>query len=67
MSVLEKLFAPPLAKDLLTEQLADAQRDFVMHKLAVEEHAAWVEMLEKRIIRIQDDLNTFTFTKENQE
>lgn len=46
----------PSAKQLLQRDLESAERMRLSHQKAAEEHAAWVDMLNKRIARINREL-----------
>lgn len=52
------LFPMPATRDLITDQLAEAQREALMHTAAAEHHRALAEMYESRCARLQGMLNT---------
>lgn len=52
------LFPMPATRDLITDQLAEAQREALMHAAAAEHHQALQEMYEGRAQRLQGMLNT---------
>lgn len=47
------LFPMPATRDLITDQLAEAQREALMHAAAAEHHHALAEMYEGRAQRLQ--------------
>lgn len=51
-----KWLKPNDADVLLRQQLEEAKRDRAIHAAAAEEQAAWVDMLDARIARIESEL-----------